>query len=80
MFQREPEVRGVERDGASDVLHLVSHAVDAHDERAWLSLARSCASEAWSRSPQYWFGFASVDERAPSNVTQQVRGRVLRQS
>src|SRR5687768_16807080 len=41
MFQREPEVRGVKRDGASDVLHLVSHAVDTHDEGAWLSLARS---------------------------------------
>jgi hypothetical protein len=34
MLELEAQMLGVERDGASDVLHLVADAVDALDERA----------------------------------------------
>jgi hypothetical protein len=32
VFQSEAEVVGVERDGAADVLDLISHAVKSDDE------------------------------------------------
>src|SRR5262245_31598102 len=41
VFQLEPEVLCIERDGASDILHLISDAVNAPDEGVWLSLANS---------------------------------------
>jgi hypothetical protein len=35
MLELEAQMLGVERDGASDILHLVTDAVNALDERVW---------------------------------------------